>query len=150
MPSIKTIVTQSGADTFTSSELNLPDLDGKSGYEILGLRAIWSDGQAVAAADWWLDASVQVDATVLAYDADELIDQVSWGMQNTAGVAVAVPYEPVKEHFLLEPRLTVQPSIYVAVASGATSQANDVMIEVFYQVTKLSELDYLRLLAGGA
>lgn len=150
MPSIKQIVTQSGADTFTSAELNLPALDGKTGYQINGIRAVWSDGQAVAAADWWLDASVQVEATALAYDADELIDLVSWGMQNTGGVAVAVPYEPVKEHELFEPRVTVQPSIYVAVASGATSQANDVMIEVFYETVKLSELDYLRLLAGGA
>lgn len=150
MSSIKQTVTQSGADTFTAVELSLPALDGKSGYQINGIRAIWEDGYGVAHADWWLDAYVQVENTVQAYDADELIDFVAWAMQNTAGVAVATPLEPVKEHFMAEPRLTVQPAIYVAVASGGTSQANDVTIEVFYEKVKLSEVDYLRLLAGGA
>lgn len=150
MPKIRTLVTQSGADTFTAVELALPSLDGKSGYQINGIKAYWKDGAAVAAADWSLDAIVQVASTALTFVDDEWIDAVSWGCQNTAGTAVLVPYEPQKEHELFEPRLTVQPSIYVAVASSNTGQANDVVIEVFYETTKLSELEYLRLLAGGA
>lgn len=150
MPSIRTLVTQSGADTFTATAIALAALDGKSGYQINGIRAMWKDGAAVAAADATLYASVQVAATELTFLDDELIDYVAWGIQNTGGVAVAVPYEPIKEHELFEPRLTVQPDIYVTVASANTSQANDVVIEVFYEITKLSELEYLRLLAGGA
>lgn len=150
MARIKTLVTQSGADTFTSVALALPALDGKSGYEIMGIRAYWLDGAAVAAADYSIMATVQVASTVLTFLDDEFIDGVAWGVQNTAGVAVAVAYEPLKEHMLEEPRLTVQPSIYAAVASVGTSQANDVVIEVIYSTTKLSELEYLRLLTGGA
>lgn len=150
MAKIRTLVTQSGADTFTASALALPDLDGKTGYQINAIRAHWKDGAAVAAADYTLVASVQVAATGLTFVDDEMIDFVSWGVQNTGGVAVALPFEPVREHELFEPRLTVQPSIYVAVDSAATGQANDVVIEVFYETVKLSELEYLRLLAGGA
>lgn len=150
MASIRTLVTQSGADTFTSSALALPALDGKSGYQINGIRAYWVDGAAVAAADHSLTATVQVASSALTFADDEWIDGVAWGLQNTAGSAVAVAYEPMKEHMLEEPRLTVQPSIYVAVGSAGTSQANDVIVEVFYETSKLSELEYLRLLAGGA
>lgn len=150
MASIRTLVTQSGADTFTSVALSLPALDGKSGYQINGIRAYWVDGPAVAASDYIVVATVQVAATALTFADDEWIDVVGWGMQNTGGVAVAVPFEPVIEHMLTEPRLTVQPNIYVAVGSSGTSQANDVIIEVFYETSKLTELEYLRLLAGGA
>ena len=48
MPMIRQRVTQSGADTFTSVQLPLVALDGKSGYEIVGLEALWTNGaQAV-------------------------------------------------------------------------------------------------------
>lgn len=150
MQSIRTLVTQGGADTFTSTSLSLPSLDGKSGYQINGIRANWKDGAAVAAADYRLDATVQVASTVLNFVDDEWIDGVAWSCQNTAGTAVAMQFEPSKEHFLAEPRVTVQPDIYVAVGSSSTSQANDVEIEVFYEVVKMTELEYLRLLAGGA
>lgn len=150
MASIRQLVTQSGADTFTSVELPLPALDGKSGYSISGLRAYWVDGAAVVAADYSMSAVVQTESTTLTFSDEEWIDSVSWGVQNTGGVAVAIPYEPMKEHLLNEARLTVQPSIYVAVQSAATAQANDVIVEVFYDTVKLSELEYLRMLAGGA
>lgn len=147
---IRTLVTQSGNDTFTSTVLALPDLDGKSGYQINGIRARWLDGAAVAAADWSLTAMIITQSTEPLFTDDEFVDAVAWGCQNTAGAAVLVPYDPFKEHMLEEPRLTVQPDIYVAVASSNTAQANDVVIEVFYETVKLSELEYLRLLAGGA
>jgi len=150
MPSIKTLVTQTGNDTFTSAALALPDLDGKTGYKLNGLKAYWVDGAAVASADHSLDAVIQVASTVLTAVDDEWVVSVSWGLQNTGGVAVAVPYEPVKVELLFEARLTVQPTIYAAIKSAGTAQANDVIFELFYEFTKLSELEYLRLLAGGA
>ncbi len=150
MSVIRQQVTQSGNDTFTAVELNLPALDGKSGYQFVGIRAIWENGNSSPAADVYLDAYLQTEATVLAYADEELLGMVSWGVQNTAGVAVAVTYEPQKDTLFMEPRVTVQPSIYVAVGSAATGQANIVTIEAVYEKVKLSELDYLRLLAGGA
>lgn len=150
MSEIKELVTQGGADTFTAVALALPALDGKSGYQILGVSAYWVDGAAVAAADYSLDAVVQVASTSLTFEDDEWIASVSWGVQNTAGTAVAIPYEPLKTRMLDEPRVTVQPEIYVAVKSSGTSQANDVIFRVQYELVKLSELEYLRLLAGGA
>lgn len=151
MSYVRTLVTQSGADTFTAVAIATAlTIDGKAGWQINGMRAYWVDGAAVAAADHAVIAQVQAQAAATTFIDDEFIDGVGWGMQNTAGVAVAVTFEPFKEHTLVEPRVTVQPNIYVAVTSAGTGQANDVIIEVFYEIVKLTDLEVMRLLAGGA
>lgn len=151
MPKTSTLVTQSGVDTTTSVAVPTGlSADGKAGWAISGIRALWVDGQACPAADWYLYADVCTETGAQTFGSDELIDRVAWGCQNTAGVAVLVPFEPVKEHYLNEPRVTVQPNIYCTLISAATAQANDVIFIVEYEVVKLSDLEVLRLLAGGA
>jgi hypothetical protein len=145
------LVTQGGADTFTAGAIDTGlTADGKAGWQINAIRAFWVDGAAVAAADHSISAKLSTIATTTTFGSADEIDRVAWGLQNTAGVAVAVPYEPVKEHFLTESRVTVQPNIYVQVESAGTGQANDVILEIFYDVVKLSDIEVLRLLAGGA
>lgn len=146
----KLLVTQTGADTFTTGLLPLPSLDGKSAYNIKSLQAYWADSQSVNAGDWKLDAVVQAQSTVATFIDDEWIVNCSWAAQNTAGVAVLIPVEPMKQEFVPEERLTVQTAIYCAISSTGTTQANDVIFRVQYEIIKISELDYLRLLAGGA
>lgn len=147
---VKVLVTQSGNDTRTAVALPLPALDGKSAYSIQGVRCYWYDCNTVAAGDYRLFAIVSTDDAALVPSDDEWIIDVGWACQNTAGVAVAFPVPITIDHFLTIPRLTVQPFIYAMVDSTSTGQANDVYFEVFYSVEKLSELEYLRLLAGGA
>jgi hypothetical protein len=151
MSKISQLVTQGGADTFTAVAIDTGlTADGKAGWQINAIRAFWVDGAAVAAADHSISAKVATIATTTTFGSSDEIDRVAWGLQNTAGVAVAVPYEPIKQDFLLEPRVTVQPNIYVQVESAGTAQANDVIFEIYYDVVKLSDLEVLRLLAGGA
>jgi len=151
MAKVSTLVTQGGADTTTSVTISTGlTLDGKSGWQINAIRAFWVDGAAVAAADWSMYASVgTVTGATTFGDADE-IDRLAWGLQNTAGVAVVAGYEPIKETFLIEPRVTVQPELFATVVSSSTAQANDVRIEVYYEIVKLTDLEVMRLYAGGA
>jgi hypothetical protein len=145
------LVTQTGNDTFTSAAISTGlTADGKAGWSIAAIEAYWVDGTAVAAADWSISALLGTISTVTTFgDVDE-IARISWAMQNTGGVAIAVPLEIQKQVVLLEPRITVQPTIYAAVSSAATGQANDIIISVFYDLVKLTDLEVLRLLAGGA
>ena len=147
---IRQLVTQSGVDTRTAVALALPSLDGKSAYLLEGARCCWYDCHSVAAADWRLFAYVAVEDAALNPNDDEWVMDVSWACQNTGGVAVALTVEPTKQTQLILPRATVQPYVYCVVDSTATAQANDVYFEVFYSIQKLSEIEYLRLLAGGA
>lgn len=144
------LVTQGGADTTGYALFPLPDLDGKSGRRILGMRAFWSGAQAAAAADHVLQAIVQTQTGAVAAPTDnEFICAVAWGQQNTAGVAVTLNYEPYKEVALMDERVTVQ-DIYAAVPSTTTGLTNTVYVQLFYETVKLTELEYLRMLAGGA
>lgn len=151
MSRIKQLVTQTGTDVFTSIPVFTGlTVDGKAGWRIRSIEASWSDGSSVSAGDYLLVASVGTVATVTAYGDDDELGRVSWGLQNTAGVAVAIPYEPVKIRELSEERVTVQDQLFFGVSSAATGQANDVVIVVNYDVIKLTDLEVLRLLAGGA
>jgi hypothetical protein len=146
----KVLVTQTGNDTATSAAFSLPALDGKSAYQIERVDCYWADANAAPAADWYLNVGIQVEDAALTLLDDELIVQAGWAMQNTAGVAVAVAVNPYLTFESGMPRLTVQPYVYARVSSSNTAQANDVYFTMYYSITKLSELEYLRLLAGGA
>jgi len=148
---VKKLVTQSGSDTFTTGTIETGlTVDGKAGWSITAIEAYWADGSAVAAADWFLNAKLATISTSTNFqDADE-IARLSWGMQNTAGVAVSVAYQPYQGFGLLEPRITVQPELYCGIESSGTSQANDVVFRVYYEIVKLSDLEVLRLLQGGS
>lgn len=151
MSKISQLVTQGGADTFAAVAIATGlTADGKAGWQISSIRAFWVDGAAVATADWSLSAKVATEATTTTFGSADEIDRVSWGVQNTGGTATALRYDPVHEHYLAESRVTVQPLIYAQVESANTAQANDVIIEITYSVVKLSDLEVLRLLAGGA
>jgi len=145
------LVSQSGADTFTSASISTGlTADGKAGWNVIAIEAYWADAASVPAADWSLSAVCQTVATATLFGEDDEVARVSWGVQNTAGVAVAYQYEPYKASILFEPRVTVQPTIYFGVASSNTGQSNNLICVVYYEIVKLSDIEVLRLLAGGA
>jgi len=147
----KLLVTQGGADTFTAGEIDTNlTIDGKVGWNIKAIEAYWADGAAVAAGDWSLSAAVSTVSTQTSFVDDDEIARVSWGVQNTAGVAVTVPYSPLMGYGLMEDRVTVQPIIYCQVQSSGTSQANDVVFRVYYEIVKLTDIEVMRMLVGGA
>lgn len=151
MPVKKILVTQTGNDVFTSVliDTNLT-VEGKSGWSINGITCNWKDVAGVAAADWRLDAKLSTDGTDTLFIEDEELARVSWAVQNTGGIAVALPVEPIKSVLITEPRVTVQPQIAACVSSSLTGNANDVEFMIFYDIVKLSDLEVLRLLQGGA
>jgi hypothetical protein len=151
MPRFISTVTQSGADTSTAAAIETGILpDGRSGLSIFAMEVHWTNAEAVPAADWECNATLSVDATFPGFTSPDEIARISWGVQNTAGVAVAVPYDPTKSIILIEPRVTVQPLIYAAVVSQLTSGANVIQFRIYYEVVKLTEMEVLRLLVGGA
>lgn len=151
MPSEKILVTQSANDALTFGTIATSlTVEAKSGWEIFAMEAFWVDGSSVAPGDWQLSATLGTVNTATTPVSDDEIARVAWGLQNTAGVAVAVPYEPQRSIVLIEPRVTVQPQLYVGVTSASTAQANDVVVIVYYNIVKLTDLEVLRLLQGGA
>ena len=151
MPRFIVTAIQGGADTTSSATIETGIVaDSKSGILITGFDVHWVNGSGVAAADYEVRAQLNTVSGALAFSSVDQVDQICWGLQNTAGVAVAVPYEPTKQIVLTEPRLTVQPNIYFTLSSTGTAQANQATVRVYYEIVKLTDIELLRLLVGGA
>lgn len=148
---IRGSTTQSGVDTFTQTAIDTNlDADGRTGWNILGVEAYYSNGETVAAADSDVSLILSTRATtVTTFDESEEIARINWAVANTGGVAVAYPLELIKRSVVF-PRLTVQPTIYVGVSSTLSGIANIVFWHVEYELVKLSDIEVLRLLVGGA
>ena len=146
------VVTQSAADTFTQSVIDTNiTVDGKAGWEITAFSAYWSNAEAMPAADIEVNAVLSTQATtVTTFDQDEEIIRLNWGFANIAGVAVVVPVDMVKREILFSPRLTVQPLLYVGASSVNTGLTVVIYYEIVYDIVKLTDLEVLRLLQGGA
>lgn len=151
MPYIKRgTVTQGGADTFAAATIDTNlTADGKAGWEIIALSGYFTNGEAGAAADSDANLILATQATITTFDQDEEIYRLNWAVANTAGVAVAYPVQLVKREILIEPRLTVQPNLYVQAATTATGLTCVFAYEIHYNIVKLTDLEVLRLLQGG-
>jgi len=144
-------INQSSPDAVTSVPMNLFPLDGKSGYEFTAIEAYWKNGENAAAADYELYVAVQKIAGNLLdrIGEEDWIMGVSWGLQNTAGVAVVSIVELQKQQILIEPIVTVSQTLNIVASSSLTGQANQLSVIAHYNIVKLTELEYLRLLAAG-
>lgn len=149
---IKKLVTQSAADTRTEVAIDTGiTSDGRTGWKLSSLLAIWANGATAVAADYTLIAQLQSESGAFTEVNDEVMGVARWGCQNTAGVAVAIPFEPIKQGSIIGlERVTVQPIIYLSVGSTVTAQANQVILVFEYEVVKLTDLEVLTLLYGGA
>ena len=149
MPKIVVDVTQSAADTTTSGTiLTGLSASGKEGWEIVHLRGYWTAAKSSAQADSDLNAILATIDSATTFGDDDEIARLNWAVNFAANGVFAT--EELKEASLYEPRVTVQPELYINVASAGTGLANRVIVEVFYNIVKLSDSEVLKLLAGGA
>lgn len=151
MPVKRGIVTQSATDAFTQKaiETNLT-AEGKTGWQIVGFRMYWSTGDTVAANDVDTNGILSTVTSITTFDDLDEIGRLNWAVANTGGIAVAYPMELIKEMIIPDGgRITVQPTIYVGLASVGAGSAQTAYFEVIYNIVKLSDLEVLRLLQGG-
>lgn len=147
----KGVIIQTGADTFTAQSIDTNlTADGKTGWQIISIEAYWANGETAAAADHDMNLVLSTIPTATSFESLDEIARINWAMQNTGGVAVAISLELVKEKFLLNPRITVQPTIYIQAQSTLTGLTNAVAWVINYETVKLTELEVLKLLQGGA
>jgi len=151
MTIIKGVLFQTGADAFTAGTISTGlTVDGKTGWEITGLKVFWATGYTVSAVDFVANGVLATINTVTLPNSDDEIARVSWAVQNTGGVAVALVFEPGKRADITESRVTVQPEIYFHANTTGTASTNQMYYEISYEIVKLSDIEVLRMLVGGA
>jgi hypothetical protein len=145
------VLTQGGADTFTAATIPTGlTVDGKAGWSISGIEVFWSNGYTAAAADALAFGVLATVATTTLFNSLDEIARVGWGVQNTAGVAVAMSFDPIRRVFLSENRLTVQPNVYFHCNTLTTGLTNVMYYKIYYDIVKLTDMEVIRLFAGGA
>ena len=151
MATIRERVTQAVIDTTISVELETAiTVDGKAGWQINEVGFLWDNSLFAVAGDYSVAAYLATETGAIVPEQPEVIAVSSWAAQDTGGVAVILGVEPFKLAPLFEPRITVQPSIFFTLASFGTGIANSGVFYVNYEIVKLSDLEVMRLLAGGA
>lgn len=150
----KGVVVLPAAGTFTQNtfDTNISS-DSKFGMEITGFKAYVRsrDATGIEVPESNLIECILSTriTTITTPDEPEEIARVGWGLSfsTASGFAVSTPEKSV---ILLEPRLTVQPTIYIGVKGSTTIGAiTDIYYEFSYNIVKLADIELLRLLVGG-
>jgi len=150
---LKGVTTSSGVGantTVTTIQTGLT-LSGKVGWSITRFAAFYSNLYLQVPVDMEHDVYLQSINTLTTPDSDDVIARASFCTQVTGAVDAGFQSFPDVEIVLFEPRLTVQDQLFVLSRCVVGSSTAPVMYwELNYEVEKLSELEYMRLLVGGA
>jgi hypothetical protein len=151
MTTIKGTITQGGANTYTSSSIDTNiTVDGRTGWEIKAFRGFYSNFNLQVAADIAQNLILATIATVTTLDQKDEITRVAWQAGGTLFTDAFGVMEPMKAAVFSGSRLTVQPFLYVNSSSTGQSAAGIMYWELDYELVKLTDIEVLRLLQGGA
>jgi len=151
--SIKVALGQSTMNT--PAELLIPTnltVDGRTGWSIIGMRysvqPLHNAVPATANSNVFIELNTET-GNQLFTDNDSILYEV---LQFT-GVAASTTARQIfgnTERRLVEPRITVQPNLYLYLTSSGLTAPVTAYVEVIYDIVKLSDIEVLRLMQGGA
>lgn len=148
------VVVLPAAGTFTQGtfETNITS-ESKYGIQVTGFKAYMRsrDATGVEVPESNLIECILSTriTTITTPDETEEIARVGWGLRFSTAASMTET-EPAKSAILLEPRLTVQPTLYIGVkGSVAIGAITDIYYEISYDTIKLGDVELLRLLVGG-
>lgn len=149
---IRTQINQSAIDLRRVVELDTGiTLDGKSGWNIKAARAHWFNAQSCPInSDFVLTVGLSTTPAPTTFDSSDQILAVDWANINQALSAGSTLIERYKSVVLFEPRITVQPKLFLFCESSVTGLANQTYLELWVEPVKLTDLEVMRLYAGGA
>jgi hypothetical protein len=153
MPSVKNFVIQ--ATPNADAEVAIPTLltvDGKSGWMITGVKfSVTNLAQAtIPTAD--CSAIMELNTEIGSQSAVDN-DSVAIEYIAVSGIAASVSAFQLQTTYnavLPSGRLTVQPNLYLHVKSLGFLSGLAIVAEVFYEIVKLTDMEVMRLLQGGA
>ena len=137
------------------TELVIPTeltVDGRQGWDIIGVR--WSVPTWNVGIDPTKDCSLQIQLNTETgsqtfVDPDSI---VNFHLQ-TSGITASTSAFEVNSYGISElvaPRTTVQPNLYLHVLSTNLLAPMSVNVEIVYDIVKLTDIEVMRLLQGGA
>ena len=147
------VVSQSTADTDVVTAIpTLLTVDGRTGWSLTCLRTVWRNGNSVAStiAASSLTAQLATEDTFQTFTDPDMVAMNRYATHGIAASTSAYTFSGYMEYVMMENRLTVEPYLYAIVNSTATAQLNVVQFEFQYELVKLTDLEVMRMLQGGA
>jgi hypothetical protein len=152
MSQIKKAVVQSGLNTLTS--VMIPTgltVDGKSGWNIKRITAKFASPESISSAvDTFVFLQLNTEAGSQSFEDNDSVAYLMWFVSGMAGSTSAFQLMPSEQWNSDLGRLTVQPNLYITVSSQGLVSAAVFYVEVEYEVVKLTDLEVMRLMQGGA
>lgn len=143
-------VTQTAVDTTTELAFStFLSAEGKAGWRINSARFYWPNMELVTT-EGNMTAALNTETGTTDFGDESHLLLGSWNFEvaGTAGNMLLVPLK--MDDFTIGERITVQPELFLRCTSSSTGVANKIVMHLDYDVVKLSDIDVLRLLAGGA
>jgi hypothetical protein len=153
MSSFKQTVSQAIVNTAVEKVIDTGlTVDGKAGWNIQGVRFLWHNAMqsVVPTADCFLTIQVNTETGDQEFMDKDSVFTTTMGVSGIAASVSAMWVQPEFQQALIIPRTTVQPSLYLRLSSNALAVQASVHIEIYYEVVKLSDLEVMRLMQGGA
>jgi hypothetical protein len=138
-----------------STSLTIPTLltvDGRAGWSIVGISMLvnnW-EGCVVPTADCSLQIQLNTETGQQTFTDPDNIALVIFGTSGIAASTSAFQINNRQDIVLPIPRLTVQPNLYLSVTSTGLAVGAVIHASIFYEITKLTDLETMRLMQGGA
>lgn len=140
------LILQDSADqkkTYTINT-NLGILDQKTVWRLKGMHTYFQTSQSAAAsAAWFIGVSLarKADKDLSSWSDESIIDTSVMFRHGAAGGTI---FNPEMRMELVQDVLVANSQLFLTLQSGQTGIANAVQFRLFYEETKVSELEFLR------
>lgn len=150
---IKKLLTQTAVNT--SLEVAVPTLltvDGRQGWNLTGFRWNYNNLQnAVAStANAYSILQVNTETGLQTFDDPDNVFYINYLFHGVAASTSAMQIMGSGVQELPEPRTTVQPELYFRLETSGMTIPVTVGVELTYEIVKLTDMEVMRLLQGGA
>lgn len=126
-------------------------VDARLGWSIVRIEATWVNISSTSfVVSNVLNVQLNTEATTQVYTDPDLVEWIRFTVKGTTAAVVGQQVQGFVARDLFVPRLTVEPNLFVDIVSTGTGQANNVHFALFYEQVKLTDLEVMRLLQGGA
>lgn len=140
--------------TNTNIELVVPTLltvDGKMGWNIKRFTTTLTDiAGVVPTAKGIINCQLNTETGSQTFTDADSIAMNMYFFQGIAASTSAGQIDPHAEWISVDGRLTVQPNLYITLVTSGLTAVQGIYVELEYETVKLTDMEVMRLLQGGA
>jgi hypothetical protein len=143
-------ITQTAPDTFTEAAIPTRlTVDGKTGWRLVELSVFFENGNTLSlVVDCSATLILSTESGLQSFIDPDYVVSTDWAINGTALSTSSVMVD--RHRAVSCERVTVQPFVYLQCDSSSTGVACVMSYRLAYELVKLTDLEVMRLLQGGA